>query len=64
MKEALFVEIVYITEGGSLLKVGQDSVTDIKIEDNGVTIYFMDEDRKWVRFIPFTSILHYETNII
>jgi hypothetical protein len=63
MEEALFVEIVYITEGGAILKVGEDNVTDIKIADNGVHIYFKDEDGEWERFIPFTSILHYETNI-
>lgn len=64
MEEALFVEIVYITEGGAMLKVGENDVTDIKIADNGVHIYFKDEDREWERFIPFTSILHYESNII
>ena len=63
MEKPNFVEIVYITEGGAMLKVGEESVIDIKIADNGVHIYFSDEDSKWERFIPFTSILHYETNI-
>ena len=63
MEEAVFVEIVYITEGGAMLKVGENNVTDISIADNGIHIDFKDEDREWERFIPFTSILHYETNI-
>jgi hypothetical protein len=63
MEEPTFLEIVYLTEGGAMLKVGENNVTDIKIADNGVHIYFKDEDREWKRFIPLTSILHYETNI-
>lgn len=63
MEEATFIEIVYITEGGAMLKVGENDVINITIADTGVHIYFKDEDREWERFIPFTSILHYETNI-
>jgi len=64
MDETIFVEIVYITEGGAILKIGKDNVTNIKITNNGICIYFKDGERLWIRFIPFTSILYYETNIM
>jgi hypothetical protein len=63
MEEPNFLEVVYITEGGWLFKVGEENIINIVISGNGIHIDFKDEEREWERFIPFSSILHYETNI-
>lgn len=63
MEESQFVEITYIgLKDKDLFKTGENNVEKLAVQDNELIIHFNDNNRKYRRVIPFSSILYFDTN--
>lgn len=65
MVEVQFIEITYIgSKDKDLFKIGEKNVEKFAIQDNEIIIHFNDNNRKYRRVIPFSSILYFDTNYV
>lgn len=63
MEESQFIEITYInSKDKDLFKIGEKNVEKLAVQNNELIIHFNDNNRKYRRVIPFSSILYFDTN--
>ena len=63
MEESQFIEITYMSsKDKDLFKIGEKNVEKLAIQNNELIIHFNDNNRKYRRVIPFSSILYFDTN--
>ena len=62
MEEFQFIEVTYNSKDKDLFKIGEENVEKLAIQKNELIIHFNDNNMKYRRVIPFSSILYFETN--
>jgi len=63
MEESQFIEITYMnSKDNDLFKIGEKNVEKLAIQTNELIIHFNDNNKKYRRVIPFSSILYFDTN--
>ncbi|MGB9978119.1 hypothetical protein [Methanobacterium sp.] len=63
MEESQFIEITYLnSKDKDLFKIGENNIEKLAVQTNEIIIHFNDDNRKYRRVIPFSSILYFDTN--
>ena len=62
MVENQFIDVTYINSGRELFEIGKNDVEKLVINSAKIIIHFNDDNRKYRREIPLSSILYFDTN--
>jgi len=63
MEKSQFIEITYLnSKDKELFKIGENNVEKLAVQTNEIIIHFNDNNHKYRRVIPFSSVLYFDTN--
>lgn len=65
MEKSQFIEITYLnSKDKKLFKIGENNVEKLAVQTNEIIIHFNDNNSKYRRVIPFSSVLYFDTNYV
>jgi hypothetical protein len=65
MEKSQFIEITYLnSKDKELFKIGENNVEKLAVQTNEIIIHFNDNNHKYRRVIPFSSVLYFDRNYV